>query len=186
MKKDIWRYLEKYKYVFIFILVILLILGRIIYVNINRKEIQGEPPAKKLEFYKHYITVKPVEGAKPIDFFNIDFFKGFYPNITFEEAINKFGVPDNIREEKNKISHEYWRNNGRIEIVREEYVGGIDWGLYFYPRNLNYGDLLVPTISNYIDLNKKNTSIQIENSLEELAYLVYLEGNRVEFIIWYR
>ncbi|MFA6896871.1 MAG: hypothetical protein WCQ96_01140 [Patescibacteria group bacterium] len=168
----------------------LLLLGRIFYVQSSRNEIAGEPPVKSIEFYQHWLTIKPVEGAKLSDLVDTTLFHTFLPGLNFENAKGLYGNPNNIRNDEHNQYYEYWYDDARIEVGREEYSdgsgNGIDWSLYSYPSKKSYNDILSPAITKYIDSRKKESTIQILNPDGDVQVLVHIIGKRVDYMIWYK
>lgn len=174
----------------IFILILLMIINNIICEKRFRVEIAGEPPAKSIVLNEHGVTVKPLESAKLSDFIDTTFFGLFFPNINFEIAKMFFGNPNNIRNEDDCQFYEYWYDNFRIEIKRNEYSdeGGfkVDWTLYSYPLNKTFTEVLTPLISKHIDRKKENNTVCILNSKGEIQIFVDIIKNRVNYIVWYK
>lgn len=183
--------LKKYGAIFVILVIAGLLITRIIYVRKSREQIAGEPPVKQLEFYKHWITVYPLAHTKLADFVDLRLFNGFKPGITFDEAVVKFGKPDNIRKEEFNTYYEYWTDISRIEIGREEYAipdkdVGVAWPLYVYPKDLSFYDILHPAISKHINPEAEKTVVQIKDLTNELSLVIIIEGQRVDHLIWIR
>lgn len=172
------------------VVIVILLIGRIAYVQLNRRVIDGEPPVKSIELYEHWLTVKPIKNAKLSDFVDITFFHGFSPSINFEKAKSLYGNPNNIREEIHSQYYEYYFDDVRIVVGREETSNGeqigVDWSLYAYPSQKSYDEILSPAISKHVDSNKEKNTIQILHSSGGIQMLVHIIGNRVDHIIWYR
>lgn len=169
-------------------LIVLLVAGRIAFVKSNRSEIAEEPPVKNIELYKHWLTVKPEENTQISDFVDIKFFHDFSPGINFERATILHGNPNNIRKDKGNQYYEYWYDDARIEVGKEEYAQGdatsIDWALYSYPSKKTYSEILAPAISKHIDPGKEKNTVQILNSNGDVEMLVQIIGNRVDYMVW--
>lgn len=172
------------------VIIALLLASRIAYVQLKRSEIVGEPPVKSIELYKHWLTVKPIENAKLSDFVDITLFHGFLPGINFEKAKSLYGNPNNIRDEKYNQYYEYWYDDARIEVGREEHADddgiGVAWSLYSYPSKNSYNGILSPAISKHINPNKVKNTVQILNSDGDVQMFVNIIGNRVDYMIWYK
>jgi len=94
-------------------------------------------------------------------------FNGFRTGFDFSNALKVYGLPDN-KGEKNGIQFlEYWRPNGRVQIVRQETTSGISWHLYAYPNAMRYDQFFVadiasrikPSKETLVDLSTKKTSL---------------------------
>jgi hypothetical protein len=168
----------------------LLLVGRIIWVHASRTVVQGDPPVKEVEFYKHWITVIPRLGTRLDEFVDLRLFGDFRPGVTFEEAVAQKGAPNNIRTEDHKTYYEYWGTRSRVEVGREEYADGedirVDWVLYAFPKDIPYTAMLPSSVSRHIDSSKEKTVVQIMNQRGEVGVLVYVRGLRVDHVIWYQ
>lgn len=170
-------------------LIILIIVGRIVYVQLDKKEVSGEPPVKSLIFHKHWITVNPLENTKLEDFVDMRPFYSFAADLDFEKAVLLYGEPDNIRQKEHNTHYEYSFDDARVEVVREEYSTGDDigvaWATYSFPYNKTYSEILAPEISKHIDPTKEKTTVLINNLEGEIEVLVNVVGTRVDEMILY-
>jgi hypothetical protein len=178
------------KILIVIISICLLIVVRVIYLKISRKEIIGIPPVKSVELFQNWVTIKPVEGYKIQDFVDIKLFHGFGPNINFNRAKNLFGEPKNIRNDEHGEYYEYWFDDSRIEIGREEYAEGegtgINWSLYLYPSQKSYKDFLSPSILKYINPKNEKINLQILDNNGDVQMVINILGERVDLVIWYK
>ena len=182
------------KFLLVLILTIAtLVVGRILYVKIQTREIKEEYPIEKIKFYKHWVTVFPKQNTRLNDFVDMSLFYNFKPNMTFDETTKLFGKPNNIRENKGNIYYEYSKQKSRIEVAKEEYSTGdnnnpigVSWALYTYPKDDKYDHILSKRISKYVPLTSKETVVTIMKINDEPGILVFITGNRVEYIVWYK
>lgn len=170
---------------------ILIVVTLLFYLKTQTRIIKGEYPVSKIEIYKHRVTVYPSTNTKLEDFVDMSLFYGFNPEMRFENAINLFGEPDNIREERGNIYYEYWEDEARVEVVREEYSTGdnnnpigVTWALYSYPKDFIYTELLNSKIAEHIDPTMNKTIVLIKNQTRDIDVLIEILGNRVEKMIW--
>ena len=174
-------------------IILLIIVGRLIYVKVQTHVINGEYPIDKIVIYHHWVTIYPKTNTVLQDFVDMSLFYGFKPKMTFSDAVNAFGEPDNIREEdRGNTYYEYWRDNARIEVGKEEYSTGnrdnpigVAWALYSYPKNASYIQVLNPRIINAINPNLPKTIVTIKNQDGSVGVLLDVRGNRVQDLIWY-
>lgn len=172
-------------------LISLLVLICFGYPYINTKTIAGTFPIDKIEIYKHTITIYPSKKTDLKDLVDIGLFYDFLPNQNFEETVNVFGKPDNIRKDKGNIYYEFWKPRARIEVVREETSTGsginpvnITWSLRTLPKDEPINKILNSQITKYINFDNENTIILILNDSKEIRMLIDIVGGRINYISW--
>lgn len=69
----------------LFLVIISVIALRIFYVQMSKKEINGEYPVSKLVFQDRWIYVYPSSGASSSDIMTKNFFGYFRPGMTFDD-----------------------------------------------------------------------------------------------------
>lgn len=111
-------------------------------------------------------------------------FNEFKTGNNFEKAIEIYGQPDNISDSKGITSLEYWRDNGRVEVVRQETSTGTTWNLYSYPNNKDYIDLLIPDIAHRVDYNNEESIVVIDTENDKLLMVIVIHGVRIDHLSW--
>jgi hypothetical protein len=181
----------KFRYLIPILIVVVIVGIYLKYKYVDTKIVEGEGSVQQIEYYKHWITFTPSNGANISDFVDMSYFYNFKPGTDFKEAVDQFGEPDNLHEDEHNQYFEYFFPNTRIEIAREESSSGsedpnIDWALYSYPKDLGYGDYFSSSSMKYIEPYGEITSVTILNHDGDPQLLAYLKGNRIDHIIWYR
>jgi hypothetical protein len=134
----------------------------------------------ELEFYKHWITVRPIPGTPLADLVDLSLFGPFRPGMTHDDGMARFGRPSNIHTVKYDTYYEYRVSSGRVELGRETYSTGegtdSHWALYPYPDDRTVDAVLIPQIAKHINPDSPRTGIQIVfegRRLENLAALLF-------------
>lgn len=182
------NFLIRHKFLVALLLIIIVIALRIFYVQLSEREVNGEYPVEKLVLHDRWISVYPSSGASVSDIMTKNLFSDFRPGMTFDDSVLEFGKPNNIRrEEKGNTYFEYWTDFGRIEVGREEYSTGdgigVDWALYSYPKEMHYSDILISSVTKYIDPNRKETGVMIMDQKGEISIFINILGSRVDHLI---
>jgi len=144
---------------------------------------------------KDRVTIEPVDGTVLSDFLDTDWFSGFTPGMTFEEAEQQHGRPNNYIIGSDVLVNEYWMPAARVAIAhrpRNTPSRRIPpWVLSVFPTNVDYRSVLRFSISKHIDYPANLDShidsrllIEILNTKGDPWVLVYVVGTpgRVESI----
>jgi hypothetical protein len=144
----------------------------------------------KVQIWGNNLTVYPAAENDASDLVDLTIFGSFRPGVTFSQARELKGDPDESSSDHYGPYVVYHRGEDRIQIGHEEHRSGPDayrtWTLTAYPYKKSVHQLLDPGIARYVNPKAEKCEIIIMNSGNEPAADVDVKNSMVESITWIR
>ncbi len=113
-----------------------------------------------------YVKVRPKVGAKLEEIIRGDLFEGFFPSITHDEAIERFGEPMFIRRFGHGTLFYYPVSLGTVEIAHkrtQSWDAAMVWKLTVFPKDADPGAILHQSVAKYLTSGHRFVCVSILN-----------------------
>ena len=173
----------------IVLILILLLVGRIVYVKMNRESYQAKHPITKVERSFEWLMVE-FDPNEPISkIVNLGIFNGLDLSMSEEEFDKILGEPFERGIEDKWITKSTYRSAmGEVEIGDGFYE--LDQGteavkyIKIKPNTISVGYLLDEKLAKIIQSNPSIQKVSISRPDERSGLLIYLIGTKVDYVMW--
>jgi hypothetical protein len=175
------------KYLIIIIAIILCAAGLIgwYFYEASRWEIvQNNSHILKIKEDGIRLRVKIPDEKDLYELLDMSVFNEFETGYDFDEAVEAYGRPDNVSDSKGIAALEYWRENGRVQVVRQVSSNSTTWSLRAYPNGLDFKKLFKEDISTRINPKTEESIVVIYTGKGDLLMLIVINGYRVDYLSW--